>query len=446
MDNRRPGTAKSTPREHRHPERDYSNMPTLGEKAALAGTSPAPSGTNKYVTDTDPRNTNSRTPNEHGNEAHNPDFLDTATADARYLGLNITYFLSTTASDIGGGYLTLVDAQGGAASIGPTAVTVSPTTFAIFATLVNEPNLTVLHQGVYQLHVHALVNATLGTKRVALYWELYKRAAAGGAETLLMTSETSDLVETTEVGLEIHANLAVDEDILTDDRLVVKVIATLSGGGGNPNLTLKVGGTTGSAQELRTDIVALDNRYAPLAKGVTGGDSHDHTGGAGAQIDHTGLSNIGTNTHAAIDAALALLGLGARVVRSTDQSVNDSTWTDLEFDVESFDTDTMVDLGTFPKRLTATTAGIYLLVGSVNFAGDVDGVRKVGFFLNNSVYIHTVNAPNQGASVQATVQIMAVVQLAAADYVTMRVYHEAGAALDIKADETAANFAAVKIA
>lgn len=44
--------------------------------------------------------------------------------------------------------------------------------------------------------------------------------------------------------------------------------------------------------------------YAPIAKGVTNGDSHDHNGGDGAQINHTTLSNIGTNTHAQIDIAI----------------------------------------------------------------------------------------------------------------------------------------------
>jgi len=42
--------------------------------------------------------------------------------------------------------------------------------------------------------------------------------------------------------------------------------------------------------------------YAIAAKGVTNGDSHDHNGGDGAQINHASLSNIGTNSHAQIDA------------------------------------------------------------------------------------------------------------------------------------------------
>ncbi len=45
--------------------------------------------------------------------------------------------------------------------------------------------------------------------------------------------------------------------------------------------------------------------FALLANGVTNGDAHDHAGGDGAQINHTGLANIGTNTHAQLDTHLA---------------------------------------------------------------------------------------------------------------------------------------------
>jgi len=44
------------------PTHPNANDPTAGEKAALAGTINPPSNTNRYVTDSDPRNTNARTP------------------------------------------------------------------------------------------------------------------------------------------------------------------------------------------------------------------------------------------------------------------------------------------------------------------------------------------------------------------------------------------------
>jgi hypothetical protein len=48
-----------------------SRFPTANEKSALMGTDGAPSGTNKYVTDSDPRNSNSRTPTLHASTHNN---------------------------------------------------------------------------------------------------------------------------------------------------------------------------------------------------------------------------------------------------------------------------------------------------------------------------------------------------------------------------------------
>ena len=62
---------------------------------------------------------------------------------------------------------------------------------------------------------------------------------------------------------------------------------------------------TNSHAAIDTALAGLATTYAPIAKGVTNGDSHDHLGGDGGTIAHTSLSAIGTNTHAAIDTHIA---------------------------------------------------------------------------------------------------------------------------------------------
>lgn len=70
-----------------------------------------------------------------------------------------------------------------------------------------------------------------------------------------------------------------------------------------------------------------DAAYAPIAKGVTNGDSHDHSGGDGAQVSHTTLSNIGSNTHAQIDTHIAATGTSAHGLgTASTQSYTEAAW------------------------------------------------------------------------------------------------------------------------
>ncbi len=53
-----------------YPTHSSANDPTADQKAALAGTNGTPGGTNKFVTNSDPRNTDARAPSIHGSGYH----------------------------------------------------------------------------------------------------------------------------------------------------------------------------------------------------------------------------------------------------------------------------------------------------------------------------------------------------------------------------------------
>jgi hypothetical protein len=74
--------------------------------------------------------------------------------------------------------------------------------------------------------------------------------------------------------------------------------------GGTPPVsvqqTIDHGNLTGRADDDHTQYhndARGDARYAPIAKGVTNGDTHDHAGGDGAQIDHGGLAGLADDDH-----------------------------------------------------------------------------------------------------------------------------------------------------
>ncbi len=66
-----------------------------------------------------------------------------------------------------------------------------------------------------------------------------------------------------------------------------------------------------SGAKLNFDAqTAGDARYAPIANGVTNGDSHDHAGGDGNQIDHGGLAGLGDDDHTQYQLKSLLTTLG----------------------------------------------------------------------------------------------------------------------------------------
>ncbi len=83
-------THAGLPTVHHSNANDHANTndPAVDQKAALGGTSGVPSITNKYVTDADTRNSNSRAPTAHGDAAHNALTYEASGATATHAALS----------------------------------------------------------------------------------------------------------------------------------------------------------------------------------------------------------------------------------------------------------------------------------------------------------------------------------------------------------------------
>jgi hypothetical protein len=120
-----------------------------------------------------------------------------------------------------------------------------------------------------------------------------------------------------------------------------------------------------------------------------------------------------------------------RVRHSVDQAAANGAYTTLSFDTELSDVSAMHAAGT-PARLTAVTAGVYIIGASVQFANSAVGMRQLTLFLNSTTYFATLDAlPN--TSFGHTMTVTGLMVLAAGDYVTCQVYQNSGGSLNVTA-------------
>ncbi len=121
-----------------------------------------------------------------------------------------------------------------------------------------------------------------------------------------------------------------------------------------------------------------------------------------------------------------------RAYNSTNISLTNATLTVLALDSEAFDSDTMHDLVTSNSRVTIKTAGKYLFVGSVEFAGNATGVRIVQLLKNGASLVQESDMP--GIATAHSVVCPMINDFAVNDYIELRAYQNSGGALNATAD------------
>ena len=157
--------------------------------------------------------------------------------------------------------------------------------------------------------------------------------------------------------------------------------------------------------------------------------------------DGTANQTLQTNGSAVLSWA-APLDIGARVFNSANISISNATTTAVTFDSERWDTDTIHSVSVNTSRLTATTAGKYVVIGQVEWDSGTTGFRYAEIFLNGLTRLAVIRQIAVDSSQQV---VGTIANLAAADYVELRVHHTQGAALSLIASAQNPDFMMQKI-
>lgn len=156
------------------------------------------------------------------------------------------------------------------------------------------------------------------------------------------------------------------------------------------------------------------------------------------------LSNLGSNgtwiaaggiaSNAVTGAKLGQV-IGCRLTKSSTQSISDNTETNVTWDTETWDTDSMHSTSSNTERITATTAGIYLITAYLNWASSGSGSRFVTISKSG---VGTIARQNVGSTASGAGECNAsvAINLAVGDYVTISCYQNSGGSLNLSSTAT----------
>lgn len=102
---------------------------------------------------------------------------------------------------------------------------------------------------------------------------------------------------------------------------------------------------------------------------------------AGGSADVSWFPGVGGGASSGTLQAL----IGARIIATSTQTVNDSTQTDLVYQSVDFDTDGMANLGSNNRILTINTPGLYLVLCQTDWPYDSAG-RRLNQIVKNGYY------------------------------------------------------------
>lgn len=121
-----------------------------------------------------------------------------------------------------------------------------------------------------------------------------------------------------------------------------------------------------------------------------------------------------------------------RAYNNANIAVPNNTFTALTFNSERFDTDGMHSTSVNTGRITVTTPGVYTVAAHVNFASNSTGLRTARIRLNGATVLAVHDSPANSTG-SASLTVATIYELALNDYLTVEVFQNSGASLDVVA-------------
>ncbi len=118
------------------------------------------------------------------------------------------------------------------------------------------------------------------------------------------------------------------------------------------------------------------------------------------------------------------------VYNSAAVSLANGAATVLGADSENYDNDSMHSTVTNTSRVTAQTAGRYLVIASVRFDANATGNRQIDFYINGVLLTGGVILGNAGSTNSTVLNLSKAAVLAAGDYVEVSATQRSGGALN----------------
>ncbi|GAJ04253.1 unnamed protein product, partial [marine sediment metagenome] len=138
--------------------------------------------------------------------------------------------------------------------------------------------------------------------------------------------------------------------------------------------------------------------------------------------------------HAALITGIHSFNKSVKVQRTANQTIPNTTWTTIVWQVERWDTDNIWEGVTNPERLTCRTAGKAMIILLATWVLDATGYRTYVVQKNGAnIWVGTYNAVDG----KETVMVGNFPDdMAVDDYYTFLVYQNSGGDLDMRYEES----------